>query len=95
MIYDDFSMIDSSNINYIRTSHPNHPYTYLMADRMGIAIMEEILVWWFDNEEEWLIQNNEREIHQQMFREMVFKDFNRPSILFLEYQMNAKKKLTE
>ncbi|MCB9259955.1 MAG: T9SS type A sorting domain-containing protein [Ignavibacteriales bacterium] len=83
VIYDDFSMIDSSNINYIRTSHyPNHPYTYLIADRMGIAIMEEIPVWWFDNEEEWLIQNNEREIHQQMFREMVFKDFNRPSILF-------------
>ncbi|MCB9210696.1 MAG: T9SS type A sorting domain-containing protein [Ignavibacteriales bacterium] len=83
VIYDDFSMIDSSNINYIRTSHyPNHPYTYLIADRMGIAIMEEIPVWWFDNEEEWLIQNNAREIHQQMFREMVFKDFNRPSILF-------------
>lgn len=83
VIYNDLTMIDSSNINYIRTSHyPNNPYTYLIADRLGLAIMEEIPVWWFDNEEEWLIQNEQREIHHQMFREMVFKDYNRPSILF-------------
>lgn len=83
VIYNDLAMIDSSNINYLRTSHyPNNQYTYLIADRLGLAIMEEIPVWWFDNEEEWLIQNEQREIHHQMFREMVFKDYNRPSILF-------------
>ncbi len=83
IIYSDLEFIDSSNINYLRTSHyPNNPYTYLIADRLGIGVMEEIPVWWFDNEEEWLIQNNERHIHEQMFREMVFKDYNRPSILF-------------
>ena len=83
IIYSDLELIDSSNINYLRTSHyPNNPYTYLIADRLGIGVMEEIPVWWFDNEEEWLIQNNERHIHEQMFREMVFKDYNRPSILF-------------
>lgn len=82
-IYHDMMIIDSANINYLRTSHyPNSPYTYLIADRMGIAVMEEIPVWWFDNEEEWLIQNNQRHIHEQMFSEMVFKDYNRPSILF-------------
>lgn len=82
IIYSDFKLIDTSKINYIRTAHyPNHPYTYLICDRLGIAIMEEIPVWWFDNETEWLIQE-ERKIHYQMFREMVFKDFNRPSILF-------------
>ncbi len=83
IIFDDMMLIDSSNINYLRTAHyPNNPYTYLIADRLGITMMEEIPVWWFDNEEEWLIQNNERHIHEQMFREMVFKDYNRPSILF-------------
>ena len=83
IIYDDMNLIDTSNINYIRTAHyPNNPYTYLIADRLGLAVMEEIPVWWFDNEEEWLIQNNERHIHEQMFREMVFKDYNRPSVLF-------------
>jgi beta-glucuronidase len=81
VIFNDFKLIDTSKINYIRTSHyPNHPYTYLITDRMGIAVMEEIPVWWFDNAAEWLIQE-ERQIHYQMFREMVFKDFNRPSIL--------------
>lgn len=83
IIYSDFKLIKESNILYIRTAHyPNHPYTYLITDRLGIAVMEEIPVWWFNTETPWLIQNNERHIHQQMFREMVYKDFNRPSILF-------------
>ena len=82
VIFSDLNFIKNSKINFLRTSHyPNHPYTYLIADRIGLTIMEEIPVWWFDNETEWLIQNNERKIHQQMFREMVFKDFNRASII--------------
>lgn len=82
IIYSDLSLIKNSKINFLRTAHyPNHPYTYIIADRLGINIMEEIPVWWFDNETEWLIQNNDRNIHKQMFREMVFKDYNRPSII--------------
>jgi beta-glucuronidase len=66
----------------VRTAHyPNHPYTYLIADRLGLAIMEEIPVYWFDTPESFNIQNNQRHIHQQMFREMVFKDYNRPSVI--------------
>ncbi|MFH1198407.1 MAG: glycoside hydrolase family 2 TIM barrel-domain containing protein [bacterium] len=82
IIYSDLNFIKSSNCNFLRTGHyPNHPYTYLIADRIGLPIMEEIPVWWFDTEEPWLIQNEQRHIHEQMFREMVLKDFNRPSIL--------------
>lgn len=82
IIYNDLKQINQSNINFLRSGHyPNHPYTYLIADRLGLAVMEEIPVWWFDNELEWDIQNNNRHIHEQMFREMVFKDYNRPSIL--------------
>ncbi len=82
IIYSDLVMIKSLNVKYLRTAHyPNHLYTYLIADRLGLAIMEEIPVWWFDNAEEWKIQNNQRHIHEQMFREMVFRDFNRPSII--------------
>lgn len=81
IIYSDLSMIKSMNANYIRTGHyPNHPYTYLIADRLGLIIMEEIPVWWFDDAASWDIQNNQRHIHHQMFREMVFRDYNRPSI---------------
>ncbi len=81
IIFSDLSTIKSMNANYLRTGHyPNHPYTYLVADRLGLVIMEEIPVWWFDDATSWDIQNNLRHIHHQMFREMVFRDYNRPSI---------------
>jgi len=82
IIFSDLEKVKSSNVNLLRTAHyPNHPYTYLVADRLGLTVVEEIPVWWFDTEAAWQIQNNVRHIHQQMFREMVFKDYNRPSIL--------------
>ncbi len=81
IIYSDLVLIKNLNVNFLRTAHyPNNLYTYLIADRLGIIIMEEIPVWWFNTPEPWLIQNNQRKIHYQMFREMVFKDYNRPSI---------------
>ncbi len=83
VIYTDLKVIKGLNANMIRTAHyPNAPFTYTLADRMGFAIMEEIPVWWFDDPAAWAIQNNTRHIHQQMFREMVFRDYNRPSIIF-------------
>jgi len=82
IIYSDLRTIKGLNALYLRTSHyPNHTYTYLISDRLGLAVMEEIPVWQFDTPESFNIQNNERRIHQQMFREMVFRDFNRPSII--------------
>ena len=81
-IFSDLEKVKGLNANYLRTAHyPNHPYTYLIADRLGIAVMEEIPVWQFDLEEAWLIQNNERHLHEQMFEEMILKDYNRPSII--------------
>lgn len=82
VIYNDLLAVKSVNANYLRTGHyPNHPFTYLAADRLGLMVMEEIPVWWFDETLPWLIQNSVRKIHHQMFREMVFRDFNRPSIV--------------
>ncbi|MBI5728009.1 MAG: T9SS type A sorting domain-containing protein, partial [Ignavibacteriales bacterium] len=81
-IYEDMVTIKSLNVNMLRTAHyPNHLYTYLLADRLGIAIVEEIPVWWFDTSISWVIQNSSRHITEQMFKEMVFKDYNRPSVL--------------
>lgn len=83
VIASDLKTIKTLNVALLRTAHyPNHPYTYMMADRLGLAILEEIPVWWFDTDQAWLIQNGLRHIHTQMFREMVFRDYNRPSILF-------------
>jgi beta-glucuronidase len=81
VIFSDLQTIKGLNVNLLRTAHyPNHLYTYLMADRLGLAITEEIPVWWFDDAEGWQIQDN-RKIHEQMWREMIFRDFNRPSII--------------
>jgi len=86
-IFTDLERIKKINAVFVRTAHyPNHPYTYIIADRLGLAVWEEIPVFWFDEVESWNIQNNVRHIHQQMFREMVLKDFNRPSILLWSTQ---------
>lgn len=82
VIYQDLQKVKAANANMLRTAHyPNHLYTYQIADRLGIAVVEEIPVWWFDNQMAWVIQNSIRHIHEQMFKEMVFKDYNRPSII--------------
>ena len=81
VIYSDLRLVKNVNANYLRTGHyPNHPFTYLAADRIGLLVMEEIPVWWYDESFPWLIQNNVRFIHRQMFREMAFRDRNRASI---------------
>jgi len=81
IIYSDLQTVKGLNTLYLRTAHyPNHLYTYLIADRLGIAIMEEIPVWQWDTKEVWDLQNA-RQIHIQMFREMVYKDYNRPSVV--------------
>ena len=91
VIFDDLQIVKNYNINFLRTAHyPNHPFTYLAADRLGLTIMEEIPVWWFDSAEPWIIQNEDRKIHLQMFREMVFRDFNRPSIIMWSLSNECK-----
>ncbi len=80
-IISDIITIKKVNANYLRSGHyPNHPFTYLAADRYGLLVMEEIPVWWFDDVKSWFVQNYVRYIHLQMFREMTFRDYNRPSI---------------
>lgn len=83
LIYSDLQKVTDLNATFLRTAHyPNHPYTYLLADRLGIAVMEEIPLWWFDESNAWFKQDFFRHLHEQMWREMVFRDRNRPSILF-------------
>ena len=81
VIFSDLKTVKSVNANFLRSAHyPNHPYTYLTADRLGLLVWEEIPVFWFDEVLPWGIQNVSRKIHLQMFREMVFRDRNRSSI---------------
>jgi len=77
----DLRLIKKAGANWVRTAHyPNHPLTYIYTDRLGLAVSEEIPVYWFD-EEAYEIQLR-RCAARQMLIEMVLRDYNRPSILF-------------
>ncbi|MBP1678701.1 MAG: Beta-galactosidase/beta-glucuronidase [Bacteroidetes bacterium] len=82
VILSDMQVVKGLNASFLRTAHyPNHPFTYSAADRVGLMIKEEIPMWWFDDAAAWTYQNVLRKIHYQMWREMVFRDRNRPSII--------------
>ena len=82
VILSDMQVIKELNASFLRTAHyPNHPFTYMAADRVGLMVKEEIPMWWFDDAAAWTYQNLLRKIHYQMWREMVFRDRNRPSII--------------
>ena len=80
-IVEDFRLAKDANVNFVRTAHyPNQQETYLIADRMGLLIWEEIPVFWFGGPE-FLIQKNVRGIARQMWFEMIYRDYNRPSVI--------------
>lgn len=79
-IVDDLLIVRDLNALFLRTGHyPNHPYTYLATDRIGLSVYTEIPVYWLMGWN-WNMQD-ERRIADQMFREMIFMGNNRPSIL--------------
>lgn len=82
VILSDLQVVKGLNASFLRTAHyPNHPFTYIAADRVGLMIKEEIPLWWFDDVSAWTYQDLLRKIHYQMWREMAFRDRNRPSII--------------
>lgn len=84
-ILEDLTQIRELNVNMVRTGHyPNHLYTYSLLDRMGMLSMSEIPLWQFENNH-FLIQNEKR-LSDQMFREMVFSEYNHPSIIMWSTQ---------
>jgi beta-glucuronidase len=60
--------------------HPPNQVLPLLADRLGIALWEEIPLY-HDTPETFVIAT-ERGLPQQMLAEMDLRDFNRPSVLF-------------
>lgn len=80
-IRSDLELLKELHVLFLRTGHyPNHVNTYLLTDRLGFATFAEIPVYWFFGHN-WNHQEKRR-IHQQMFRELAFANFNRPSVLF-------------
>ncbi|MDD5645478.1 MAG: glycoside hydrolase family 2 TIM barrel-domain containing protein [bacterium] len=79
---DDMKLIKEMNGNFLRDGHyPNHFMTAGLADRHGIYLWEEIPAYWMDGFA-FDLQRKERKIPLQMFREMVYKGINNPSVIF-------------
>jgi beta-glucuronidase len=60
--------------------HPPNQMLTLLADRLGLAVWEEIPLYHFTGQTFTIAMN--RGIPQQMLAEMDLRDFNRPSVLF-------------
>ncbi|MEM2678061.1 MAG: glycoside hydrolase family 2 TIM barrel-domain containing protein [Thermofilaceae archaeon] len=84
LIYGDLVIVKEVGANFLRTAHyPNHPLTYVYADRLGLLVWEEIPVYWFDCAGFRVVM--ERGVAEQMLLEMIFRDFNRPSIIIWSF----------
>lgn len=84
-IKEDLNQIYKLNANMVRTGHyPNHVYTYILLDRLGLAAMSELPLWQF--EEKHYKAQEERKTASNMWREMIFSQFNRPSVFMWSTQ---------
>lgn len=81
-IYNDFEIIRKTlKANFVRTGHfPSNLNSYYYTDRLGLAVWQEIPAYWFDGDAFNLVR--ERGTAKQMFREMIYSNYNRPSIWF-------------
>jgi beta-glucuronidase len=69
------------NADLLRTNHvPGNPTLLMLADRLGLAVWEEIPMNHFTPETFTYVM--QRGIAQQMLAEMDLRDFNRPSVMF-------------
>ncbi len=76
----DLLAVKGDGANLLRTAHyPNSALTYLVADRLGLAVIEEIPMWWPDAYT--FADQDRRRIADQMWREMIFRDRNRASVI--------------
>lgn len=88
-ILDDLRQIKRLHANFVRTGHyPNHIYTYLLLDRMGLLAASEIPLWQFETEH-FEAQKTKR-LADQMWREMILSQYNRPSVMMWSTQNESK-----
>jgi len=78
----DLRVAKNMGANFLRLGHGvAHPLTTLLTDRMGLLCWEEIPAAWL-SAEAMQLQWERRRLARQTFIEMVYQDFNRPSVGF-------------
>ncbi|MEX2684556.1 MAG: glycoside hydrolase family 2 protein [Candidatus Sigynarchaeota archaeon] len=75
----DLICINATRSNWWRGSYPFHPMMYIYSDRLGIATWEESQIFWCNEPD--IIAAISRGLTASMWIEMLYRDFNRPSIL--------------
>jgi beta-galactosidase len=76
----DLFLLKNLSCNMFRSHYPLHPLYYLLADRIGLSSWLECPDYWFN---EVNLIEAKRGASMAMFLEMIFRDFNRPSIWFM------------
>jgi beta-galactosidase len=75
----DLQCVNATRSNWWRGSYPFHPMMYIYSDRLGIACWEESPIFWCNEPD--LIQAMARGLTESTWIEMLYRDYNRPSIL--------------
>nr|MDO8087361.1 glycoside hydrolase family 2 TIM barrel-domain containing protein [Candidatus Sigynarchaeum springense] len=75
----DMQCINATRSNWWRGSYPFHPMMYIYSDRFGIACWEESQIFWTNEPD--IIDAISRGLTASMWIEMLYRDYNRPSIL--------------
>jgi len=78
--FTDLELLKNMSGNWWRAHYALHPLSYLYSDRLGMACWEEAPVNW-ENEINF-VQGNNRGIFTAMWIEILYRDFNRPSVIF-------------
>jgi beta-glucuronidase len=75
----DLQCVNATRSNWWRGSYPFHPMMYVYSDRLGIGTWEESQIFWCNEPD--IIAAISRGLTKAMWIEMLYRDFNRPSIL--------------
>jgi hypothetical protein len=76
----DLFLLKNLSCTTFRCHYPLHPLYYILADRLGLSSWQECPDYWFN---EVNLVEARRGVPMAMFNEMLFRDFNRPSIWFV------------
>jgi beta-glucuronidase len=76
----DLEIIKGTNVRFLRAGHyPNHVYTYILTDRIGLCVWNEIPAWWLNGIS--IDKLTARGLPKQMWREMCWNHRNNPSVI--------------
>ncbi len=75
----DLQCVNATRSNWWRGSYPFHPMMYVYSDRLGLACWEESQIFWTNEPD--IIAAISRGLTASMWIQMLYRDYNRPSII--------------